>query len=66
MGVGVWRFLWRDVLLIWSIVGQGPTVLEVCAVGDVWIFFSHLAFLFSFVGGPIESDIVSKKKKLTE
>ena len=27
-------------------VGQGPTVLAVCAGGVVWTFFSRLSFLF--------------------
>ena len=38
-------------------------MLAVCAVGAVWIVFSRLSFLFSFVDGPIEPDIVSEKKK---
>ena len=36
------------VLLIWMIVGQGPTVLAVGAGGVVWTFFSCLLFLSSF------------------
>ena len=35
----------RGVLLIWIIVGQGPTVLAVGAGGLVWTFFSHLSCL---------------------
>ena len=39
----------RGVLLMWIIVGQGPTALAVGAGGDVWTFFlssiiSHLFF----------------------
>ena len=33
---------------IWMIVGQGLTVLAVCAGGVVWTFYSHLSFLSSF------------------
>ena len=46
------------VLLIWIIVGQGPTALAVGAGGVVWAFFplsttiSHFFFL-SLGGGPI-------------
>ena len=35
------------VLLIWIIVGQGPTALVVGAGGVGWNFFSHLSLLFS-------------------
>ena len=35
----------RGVLLIWIIVGQGPTVFAVGAGGVVWTFFSHLSSL---------------------
>ena len=39
----------RGVLLIWIIVGQGPTALVVGAGGGCLdIFFSHLSFLFFF------------------
>ena len=42
-------FQCRGVLLIWSRVGQGPTVLAVGADGGCLdIFFSRLSFLFSF------------------
>ena len=38
----------RGVLLIWIIVGQGPTALAVGAGWVVWTFFSRLSFLSSF------------------
>ena len=42
----------RGVLLIWIIVGQGPTALAVGADGGCLdIFVSHLSFLFSFSPG---------------
>ena len=48
--IGWWvNFQCRGVLLIWIIIGQGPTAL---AVGAGWgcmdIFFSRLSFLISF------------------
>ena len=50
------NFQRRGVLLIWIIVGHGPTALAVGAGGGVWIFFSRLSFLSSsslFLGdGP--------------
>ena len=42
------NFKCRGVLLIWIIVGQGPTVLAVGAGGVVWTFFSRLLVLSSF------------------
>ena len=36
----------RRVLLIWIIVGQGPSALAVGVVGIVWTFFSQV-FHFS-------------------
>ena len=43
------NFQCRGVLLIWIIVGQGPTALEVGAGGGCLdIFSSRLSFLFSF------------------
>ena len=36
----------RRVLLIWIIVGQGPSALAVDVVGIVWTFFSQV-FHFS-------------------
>ena len=39
MSYGAGTFQCRGVLLIWIIVGQGPTVLTVGAGGVVWIFF---------------------------
>ena len=41
------NFQCRGVLLIWIIVGQGPTVLAVDAGGGCLdIFFSRLSFVF--------------------
>ena len=34
------------VLLIWIIVGHGPSVLAVGASGGIWIFLSRLSFSF--------------------
>ena len=43
------NFQCRGVLLVWMIVGQGPTALAVGAGGDgLDIFFSQLSFLYSF------------------
>ena len=43
------NFQCRGVLLIWMIVGQGPTALAVGAGGGLFgHFFSRLSFLFSF------------------
>ena len=42
------NFQCRSVLLIWILVGQGPTVLAVGVGGVVWTFFSRLSFLSSF------------------
>ena len=53
-GGRVVRWCWlsfqcRGVLLIWSKVGQGPTVLAVGAGGGLFgHFFFRLSFLFSF------------------
>ena len=47
------------VLLIWQIVGQGPTALAVGAGGVVWTFsFSRLSFLFFLphYGGQSDKD----------
>ena len=62
-GGRVVRWCWvnlqcQGVLLLWIIVGQGLTALEVGAGGGcLAIFLSHLSFLFSFSlslgGGPI-------------
>ena len=63
----VWvSFQCRDVLLIWSKVGQGPTVLAVGAGGGLFgNFFSRLSFLFSFSlslgDGPIQTGILSQR-----
>ena len=45
------NFQCRGVLLIWIIVGQGPTVLEVGAGGgclDIFSLIYHFSFLFPF------------------
>ena len=48
----------RGVLLIWIIVGQGPTALAVGAgAGCLDIFFSRLSFLFSFSLSESRPDI---------
>ena len=51
------NFQCRGVLLIWTIVGQGPIALAVGAGGGVFgHFFSRLSFLFlslSLGDGPI-------------
>ena len=58
-------FQCRGGLLIWIIVGQGPTALAVGADGVVLTFFSHLSFLVSFglsLGdGPILTEILSQR-----
>ena len=44
------KFLCLGVLLIWIIVGQGPTMLAVWAGGVVWMFFlSSIISLFFFL-----------------
>ena len=59
------NFQYQGVLLIWKMVGQGPTALAECAVGAVWTFFSHLSFLSSFSlslgGGPTETEVLSQR-----
>ena len=44
------NFQCRGILLIWIIVGQGPTALVVSRCGWGWfgLFFAHLSFHFSF------------------
>ena len=42
------RVVQWGVLLIWIIVGQGPTALSVGAGGGCLDIFSHLSFLFYF------------------
>ena len=59
-------FQCRGVLLIWSKVGQGPTVLAVGAGGGLFgHFFSRLSFLFSFSlslgDDPIKTEILSQR-----
>ena len=55
----------RDVLLIWIIAGQEPTVLSVGAGGDVGYFFLRLSSLFSFSlslrEGPKQTEILSQR-----
>ena len=46
------NFQCRSVLLIWIVVGQGPTVLAVGAGGLFGHVFSPLSFLFSFSLSP--------------
>ena len=60
------NFRYRDVLLIWVRVGQGPTALAVGACGGCFdIFFTRLSFLFLFSlslgDGPISTDILSQR-----
>ena len=44
-GANSWlNFQDRGLLLIWKMVGQGPTALAVGAGGVVWTFFSRLSF----------------------
>ena len=45
------NFQCRGVLLVWMIVGQGPTAFKIGAGGGgggLDIFFSHLSFLFAY------------------
>ena len=42
------NFQCRSVLLIRTIVGQGPIALAVGAGGGIWTFFSRLSILFFF------------------
>ena len=43
------NFQCRGVLLVWMLVGQGPTALAVGAGGGgLDFFFSQLSFLYSF------------------
>ena len=56
----------RGVLLIWSRVGQGPTVLAAGSGGGCLdIVLSCLSFLFSFSlslgDGPIKTEILSQR-----
>ena len=51
------RWFWvnfqsRGALIIWFIVGQGPTALAVGAGVVVWTFSSHLSFLSSYFLSP--------------
>ena len=58
------NFQYRDVSLVWSIVGQGTTVFAVGASGVVWIIFFRLSHIFHFFlslgDGLIQTEIVSK------
>ena len=45
------NFQCGDVLLIYIIVGQGPTVLAIGAGGVVWAFFLVYLFFFGGCGG---------------
>ena len=60
------NFQCLGVLLIWIILGQGPTAVAVDAdEGCLVIFFSGLSFLSSFSlslgDGPIWSEILSQR-----
>ena len=46
-GCGAHMFQCRNVLLIWIVVGQGPSVLAKDAVEFMWIF-SLYCLIFSF------------------
>ena len=39
--------LGRDILQIWIIEKEGPTVLSVCVGGVIWTFFSPILFSHS-------------------
>ena len=58
------NFQCRGVLLIWLIVGQGPTALAVGAGGGCLDIFT-LSFLSSFslslADGPISTEILSQR-----
>ena len=64
MGLWSWvNFQCRGVLLVWIIIWQGPTVLEVGAgSSDI---FSHLSFLSSISpsleDSPIKTEIMSQR-----
>ena len=70
-GGRVTRWCWvnfqcRGILLVWTIVGQGPTALgEVADRGCLDISFSRLPFLSSFSfplgDGSIQTEILSHK-----
>ena len=47
------RFPCRGVLLMWIIVGQGPTVLAVSAGRDCLDIFFSLVYHFSFLSPPV-------------
>ena len=59
------NFQCRSVLLIWIIVGQGPTGLAVGAGGFFFghFFFYHFSFSFSLSlgDGPIQTEILSQR-----
>ena len=58
------NYQYRDVSLVWLIVGQGTTVFAAGVSGVVWIIFFRLSNIFHFslsVGdGLIQTEIVSK------
>ena len=46
------NFQGQGVLLVWIVVGQGPTVLAVCAVGVIWILsLAYQVFFFLPLSG---------------
>ena len=51
------NFQCRGILLIWILVGQGPTALAVDEGGVVWTFFSNLSFLLFLPFSGRRSDI---------
>ena len=59
------NFKCRGVLLIWIIVGQGPTALTVDADGQLFEHFSliyYFSLLSLFLGdGPIYTEILSQR-----
>ena len=58
------NFQYRDIPLVWSIVGHGTTVFAVGASGVVRIIFLRLSHIFHFSlfleDGLIQTEIVSK------
>ena len=60
------NFQCRGVLLIWIIVGQGPTALAVGAGGVVWTFFSLVYQFSSFSLAALEVVICGKYKNLNK
>ena len=59
------NFQCRGVLLIWMVVGKGPTVLSVGAGGSCLDIFLSSIICFSFSpslrDGPIQTEILSQR-----